>query len=57
MEGIAGQHRLGSACSCKNNTAQSSQKMTGENEVQACVFSVFRALDILKGVCKACNNG
>ena len=47
VESIAGQHRLGSACSCKDNTVQASQKMGGKNDVQACVFSVFRALNIL----------
>ena len=49
MESIAGQHRLGLACSCKDNTVQASQKIAGENNVQACVPSVFRALNILNG--------
>ena len=50
MDSIAGQHRLGLTCSCKDDTVQVSQKNGGRKyDVRACNFSVFRAFCILNG--------
>ena len=50
MESIAGQHRLGLACSCKEDTVQVSQRLVGENMMSRhAFFCVFRAFNILNG--------
>ena len=45
-------HRLGLACLCKDKSSSFTNNGWGENDIRACVFGVFRALDILNGMFK-----